>query len=62
MDDLLKEWTTAVKADLGIDLKVDRPLLLTLAGDVTQGVARRDRRDTGQPPVAPGRRREPHGP
>lgn len=28
MDDVLKEWTAAVQADLGIDLEVDRALLL----------------------------------
>lgn len=40
MDDVLKEWTAAVKADLGIDLEVDRALLLALAGDAAHGVAR----------------------
>lgn len=39
-DDVLKERTAAVKADLGIDLDVDRALLLALAGDVAHGVAR----------------------
>ncbi|MGC0400449.1 hypothetical protein RKD27_003093 [Streptomyces sp. SAI-126] len=39
-DDVLKEWTAAVKADLGIDLEVDRALLLALAGDAAHGVAR----------------------
>lgn len=28
MGDVLREWTAAVKADLGIDLEVDRALLL----------------------------------
>ncbi|MDH6522149.1 hypothetical protein M2159_008528 [Streptomyces sp. SAI-090] len=40
MEDVLKEWTAAVKADLGIDLEVDRALLLALAGDAAHGVAR----------------------
>lgn len=40
MDDVLKEWTAAVQADLGIDLEVDRTLLLALAGDAAHGVAR----------------------
>ncbi|KOU77224.1 hypothetical protein ADK57_02970 [Streptomyces sp. MMG1533] len=40
MDDVLKEWTAAVKADLGIDIEVDRALLLALAGDAAHGVAR----------------------
>ena len=31
MDDVLQKWTAAVKADLGIDLEVDRALLLALA-------------------------------
>ena len=39
-DDILKEWTAAVQADLGIDLEVDRALLLALAGDAAHGVAR----------------------
>lgn len=40
MDEVLAEWTAAVKADLGIDLEVDRALLLRLAGDAAHGVAR----------------------
>ena len=40
MDDVLQKWTAAVKADLGIDLEVDRALLLALAGDAAHGVAR----------------------
>lgn len=40
MNDVLKEWTAAVQADLGIDLEVDRTLLLALAGDAAHGVAR----------------------
>ncbi|GAA3480688.1 hypothetical protein GCM10018966_052190 [Streptomyces yanii] len=40
MDEVLKEWTAAVKADLGVDLEVDRALLLALAGDAAHGVAR----------------------
>ncbi|MFF8633552.1 DUF6457 domain-containing protein [Streptomyces pilosus] len=40
MDDVLKEWTAALKAELGIDLEVDRDLLLALAGDAAHGVAR----------------------
>ncbi|MFE1293994.1 DUF6457 domain-containing protein [Streptomyces sp. NPDC058731] len=40
MDDVLAEWTAAVKAGLGIDLEVDRSLLLSLAGDAAHGVAR----------------------
>ncbi|WP_399133269.1 DUF6457 domain-containing protein [Streptomyces sp. Li-HN-5-11] len=40
MDDVLAQWTAAVKADLGIDLEVDRSLLLSLAGDAAHGVAR----------------------
>ena len=40
MDDVLQEWTAALKAGLGIDLEVDRALLLALAGDAAHGVAR----------------------
>ncbi|MFF8534423.1 DUF6457 domain-containing protein [Streptomyces sp. NPDC015532] len=40
MDDVLQEWTAALQADLGIDLEVDRALLLALAGDAAHGVAR----------------------
>lgn len=40
MEDVLAEWTAAVNADLGIDLDVDRSLLLSLAGDAAHGVAR----------------------
>ncbi|MEV5575069.1 DUF6457 domain-containing protein [Spirillospora sp. NPDC052269] len=40
MSDVLKEWTAAVKADLGIDLEVDQALLLALAGDAAHSVAR----------------------
>lgn len=40
MDDVLQEWTAALKADLGIDLEVDRAFLLALAGDAAHGVAR----------------------
>lgn len=40
MDDVLQEWTAALKADLFIDLEVDRALLLALAGDAAHGVAR----------------------
>ncbi|MEV4257147.1 DUF6457 domain-containing protein [Spirillospora sp. NPDC049652] len=40
MDDVLTEWTAAVQAELGIDIEVDRALLLALAGDAAHGVAR----------------------
>lgn len=40
MDDVLAEWTAAVKADLGLRLEVGRSLLLSLAGDAAHGVAR----------------------
>lgn len=40
VDDVLKRWTAAVRADLGIDLEVDRDLLLALAGRAAHGVAR----------------------
>ncbi|CAM5568103.1 hypothetical protein SAURM35S_02939 [Streptomyces aurantiogriseus] len=40
MDDVLKEWTAALKAELGIELEVDRTLLLALAGEAAHGVAR----------------------
>ncbi|MFE0965494.1 DUF6457 domain-containing protein [Streptomyces fungicidicus] len=40
MDDVLKEWTAAVKADLGVDLRVDRALLLALADDAAHGGGR----------------------
>ncbi|WP_191971682.1 DUF6457 domain-containing protein [Streptomyces luteolifulvus] len=40
MDDGLKEWTAAVKAELGINLEVGRALLLALAGDAAHSVAR----------------------
>lgn len=40
MDDVLKKWTGVVQADLGIDLEVDRALLLALAGDAAHAVAR----------------------
>lgn len=40
MDDVLQEWTAVLKAELGIDLEVDRALLLALAGDAAHGVAR----------------------
>ena len=33
-------WTAALKAELGIELEVDRALLLALAGDAAHGVAR----------------------
>lgn len=40
MDDVLNEWTAAVKAELGIDLDVDQSLLLALAGEAAHNVAR----------------------
>lgn len=40
MGDVLQEWTAALKAELGIELEVDRALLLALAGDAAHSVAR----------------------
>ncbi|WP_407551497.1 DUF6457 domain-containing protein [Streptomyces sp. Pv4-95] len=37
---VLDEWITAVKAELGIELDVDTPVLLDLARDAAHGVAR----------------------
>ncbi|WP_399028908.1 hypothetical protein [Streptomyces sp. 15-116A] len=44
MDDVLREWTAAVQADLGVDLEVDRALLLALAGGGPDAVADAARR------------------
>ncbi|MEV7416018.1 NTP transferase domain-containing protein [Streptomyces sp. NPDC089919] len=38
--DVLDEWITAVKSELGIDIAVDIPELLDLARDAAHGVAR----------------------
>lgn len=40
MDDVLNQWTAAAKAGLGIDLDIDRSLLLALAGDAAHSVVR----------------------
>lgn len=40
VDDVLQVWTATLKAELGIELEVDRALLLALAGDAAHDVAR----------------------